>query len=91
MVRGGELVEVMAAAVDRLVNASEGFSGHDRANEMIVGTICRFNGMDATSYLEAYRAEMIMRDILEDRRLSRFPGVLTPSMHTEVLEVQTPC
>ena len=42
---------------------------------------------NVTSYLEAYRAEMIMRDILEDRRLSWFPRVVALSIHTKMLEV----
>jgi hypothetical protein len=31
---------------------------------------------------------MVMRDISEDRRLSRFPRVATPSVHAEVLELR---
>ena len=64
--RGNELVEAMAVAVDRLVSAREGMGALDRAIEAIVGTIGRFGGKNATSYLEAYRAEMIMRDIPKD-------------------------
>ena len=79
--RGSELAEAMAVAVDRLVSAREGTGALDRAIESIVGTIGRFGGKNATSYLEAYRAEMIMRDISEDRRLSGFPRVVTPSIH----------
>ena len=63
----------MAMAIDRLVNACEGTRALDRAIEAIVGTIDRFNYKDATSYLEAYWAEMMMRVILEDRRLAGFP------------------
>ena len=44
----------------------------DGAIEAIVEMIGRFNGKDVTIYLEAYRVEMIMRDIPEDRRLSGF-------------------
>ena len=33
-----------------------------------------------TSYLEAYWSEMIMKDISVDRRLSRFPRVVSPSI-----------
>ena len=65
--RGPDLVEAMASAVDRIVSACEGTCALDRAIEAVVGTIGRFNGKDATSYLEAYRAEMVMRDIPEDR------------------------
>ena len=61
--RGSELAEAMAVAVDQLVSAREGTGALDRAIESIVGTIGRFGGKNATSYLEAYRAEMIMRDI----------------------------
>ena len=89
--RGPELAKVMAIAVDRLVSAREGTGALDRAIESIVGTIGRFGGKNATSYLEAYRAEMIMRDIPEDRRLSRFCRVVTPSIHAEVLEVLAGC
>jgi hypothetical protein len=34
---------------------------------------------------------MVMRDIPEDRRLSGFPRVATPSIHAEVLEVREEC
>ena len=46
---------------------------------------------NVTSYTKAYRAEMMMRDIPEDRRLAGFPRVATPSIHAEVLEIQAPC
>ena len=84
MVRGGELAEAMAAAVDRLVNARENSSRLDGAIETIFVTTGQFNGRDVTNYLEAYKAEMLMRDIPEDRRLSKFPRVVTPSIHAEV-------
>ena len=35
----------------------------DRDIEAIVGLIGQFSGKDMTKYLEAYKAEMIMRDI----------------------------
>ena len=85
--RGSELAEGMTVIVDRLVNAREGTSALDRAIKAIIDKIGRFNGKDATSYLEAYRAKMIMRDILVDRQLPGFPQVVTPSIHMEVLEV----
>ena len=37
--RGSEVAEVMAVAVDRIVNAREGVGSLDRAIETIVGTI----------------------------------------------------
>ena len=58
---------------------------------MIVSRISRFNRKDVRSYLEAYKAKMIMRDIPEDRRLSGFPQFVTPSIHTEVFDVQARC
>ena len=69
--RGSELTEAVAAIVDRIVSAREGTGTLDRAIEAIVGTIGRFSGRDVTSYLESYRAEMVMRDIPEDRLLAR--------------------
>ena len=48
--RGSELAEAMAVAVDRLVSAREGTGALDRAIESIVGTIGRFGGKNATSY-----------------------------------------
>ena len=54
----------------------------------VVGTIGRLGGKDATSYLEAYRAEMVMGDILEDRRLAGFSRVAMSGIHAEVLEVR---
>ena len=89
--RGLELVEAMAAAVDRIVSTPEGIGALDRAIEAIVGAIGRFNGKNATSYLEAYRAEMVMRDIPEDRWLAGFPWVAMLGIHAEVLEVQARC
>ena len=65
--RGSDLVEAMASAVDRIVSVREGTSALDRAIEAVVGAIGRFSGKDTTSYLEAYRAEMVMRDIPEER------------------------
>ena len=89
--RGSELAEAMAVAVDRLVSAREGASALDRAIEATVGKIGRFGGKDATSYLEAYKSEMQMRDIPEDRRLAGFPRVVTPHIHAEVVEIQAGC
>ena len=89
--RGSKLVEAMASAVDRIVSAREGTGALDQAIDAIVGTIGRFGGKDATSYLEAYRAEMVMRDIPEDRRLAGFPRVATSGIHAKVLEVRTGC
>ena len=89
--RGSELVEAMVVDVYNLVNAREGMRALDRAIEATVDKIGRFNGKDATSYLEAYRAEMQMRDIPEDRRLTGFPWVVMPSIHAEVLDVQADC
>ena len=66
----------------------EGTSALDGAIEAIVGTIGQFGGKYTTSYLEAYRAEMVMRDIPEDRRLTVFPRVAMPGIHAEVLEVR---
>ena len=86
--RGSKLVEAMASAVDRIVSAREGTGALDQAIDAIVGTIGRFGWKDAMSYLEAYRAEMIMRDIPEDRRLAGFPWVATPGIHAEVLDVR---
>ena len=77
----------MATTVDRIVSAHEGTSALDRSIEAIVGTIGWFGGKDATNYLEAYRDEMVMRDIPEDRRLAGFPRVATPGIHAEVLDV----
>ena len=89
--RGSELAEAMAVAVDHLVSAREGASALDRAIEATVGKIGRFGGKDATSYLEAYKSEMQMRDIPEDRRLAGFPRVVTPHIHTEMVEIQAGC
>ena len=89
--RGTELAEAMSAVVDQLVSAREGTGPSKQSTgpskQSIIGTIGWFGGKNATSYLEAFRTEMIMRDILHDRRLSRFPQVLTLSIHAEVLEV----
>ena len=47
--RGLELAEVVASAVDRIVSAREGTCTLDRAIEAIIDTIGRFGGKDATS------------------------------------------
>ena len=65
--RGLDLAEAMASTVDQTLSAREGTGALDRAIEAVVGTIGWFSGKDATSYLEAYRAEMVMRDIPEER------------------------
>ena len=52
--RGSELAEAMASAVDQIVSVREGTSALNRAVEVIVSTIGRFGGKDATIYLEAY-------------------------------------
>ena len=70
--RGSDLAKAMASAVDRMVNAREGTSALDRAIEAVIGTIGPFSGKDATRYLASYRAEMLMRDILEERRLAGY-------------------
>ena len=83
-----ELAEAMASDVDQIVSAREGTCALDRAIEAIVGTIGRFSGKDAMSYLEAYRAQMVMRDIPEDKRLVGFPQVAMSGIHANVLEVR---
>ena len=84
--RGSDLAEAMASVVDRIVSACEGTSALDRAIEAVVGTISRFSGKDATSYLASYRVEVLMKDIPEERRLAGFPRVAMPGIHTEVLD-----
>ena len=86
--RGTELAEAMAVVVDWLVSTHEGTCALYRAIESIIGTIGWFGGKNATSYLEAYWCEMVMRDIPVDRRLTGFPWVVSPSIHAEVLEVE---
>ena len=66
-------------------------SGLDKAVESIVGKADRFNGKDVTNYLETFKAEMLMRDVSDDRRLSTSPWVVTPSIHAEVPEKQADC
>ena len=89
--RGSELTEAMTVIVDLMVNARKGMRTLDRAIEAIFGMIDRFNGKDVTSYLEAYKAEMLMRDVPKNRRLSVFHRVVTPSIHAKVLKVQADC
>ena len=86
--RGSDLTEAMASTVDQIVSAREGTSALDRAIEAVAGTIGRFSGKDATSYLASYRAEMLMMDIPEERRLAGFPRVALSGIHAEVLEVR---
>ena len=61
----------MALVVDCLVSAREGMSALDMAIEATVDKIGRLSGKDAMSYLEAYKSEMQMRNIPEDRRPTR--------------------
>ena len=89
--RGSEIAEAMASAVDRIVSAREGTCALNRPIEAIVSAIGRFSWKDATSYLEAYQAEMVMRDIPKDKRLDGFPRVATPGIHVEVLDVRIGC
>ena len=71
--RGSKLAKAMATTVNRIVSAREGTGALNRAIEAIVCRIGRFGGKDAASYLEAYRAEMLTRDIPVDKQLSEFP------------------
>ena len=71
--RGLDLAEAMASVVNRIVSAREGTGALDRAIEAVVRMIGRLSGKDATSYLEAYRAGIVMGDILGERRLTGFP------------------
>ena len=87
--RGSELAQAVAAAVDWIVSAREGTGTLDKAVEVVVGTIGWFSGIDATSYLESYRAEVVMKDILQDRQLTGFPWVATLCIHAEVLKVNS--
>ena len=48
--RGSDLAEGMALAVDRIVSAREGTGALDRAIEAVVSTIGRFSGKDATIF-----------------------------------------
>ena len=78
----------MVVVVDHLVSACEGTSAFDRAIEATVDKIGWFSGNDATSYLEAYQSKIQMRNIPEDRRLTGFTRVVTPHIHTEMVEIQ---
>ena len=86
--QGGELAKAIATVIDHLVNAQESTYGLDRAIETVVTTTSQFNGRDTRSYLEAYKAKILMQAVLEDRRLNRFSRVVTLSVHVEVLEIQ---
>ena len=86
--RGSDLAEAMALAVDRIVSAREGTGALDRAIKAVVRMIGWFSGKDGMSYLASYWAEMVMRDIPEERRLAGCPRVAMPGIHTEVLEVR---
>ena len=66
--RESDLPEAMASAVDRVVSMREGTGALGRAIEAVVGTIGRFSGKDATSYLASYRAEMIMKRMSSTNR-----------------------
>ena len=81
--RGSDLTEDMTWTMDRIVSAREGTGAVDRAIEAVVGTIGRFGEKNTTRYLEAYRAEMMMRYIPKDKRLYKFPKVVTLSIHPE--------
>ena len=86
--RGLELAKAVASDVDQIVSVREGTGTIDRTIEATVRTIGRFGGKDAISYLEAYQAEMVMRDIPEDMRLAGFPRVAMSGRHAEVLVVR---
>ena len=60
----------------------------DKAIEMIVGTFVQFIGKEVSCYLEAYKAKMLMRDILEARWLSIFARVVTPSLPRDKEELE---
>ena len=55
---------------------------------MVIGTFGEFIRKDVSHYLEAYKAKMLMRDILEARRLTGFARVVMLSIHTDILMLQ---
>ena len=62
----------------------------DRALETIIGTTGRFNEFQkyVSCYLEAFEAEMLMRGILEVRKLIGLSKLVVLSLHLEILELQ---
>ena len=56
------------------VNSRNDTSALDTTIELIDGVIGQFNGKDTMSYLEAYRVEMMIRDIPEDTTISHIPS-----------------
>ena len=61
--KGGELT--------RMIYAWESTVGLDRAIETIISASSRFNGKDVSCHLEAYKAELEMRDIPKARATNR--------------------
>ena len=59
----------------------------DWAIETIMRMPSRFNEKDDSWYLEAYKAEMLMKDIPEAKQLSGFARVVMMSLHGEILEM----
>ena len=47
-----------------------------------------YNGQDVSSYREAYKVEMLIRDVEEERRLTSFSRVVVSSIH---IEMQADC
>ena len=60
----------------------------DRAIKTIIAESRRFNGKDVSRYFEAYKAEMLKRDIPEARQLTGFDRVVMLRIHAETLELQ---
>ena len=54
----------------------------------MVNRVRRFNGDKVPSYLEAYNAKMVARDVDEALRLDFFCRVVAVQMHSEVRELR---
>ena len=84
---GEDLTTIMVVAMDRMMQERDNTAGLDRAIETVVGTMGQFDGKDVSRYLEGYRAELLMRDVIAAKRLNSFARVVTPSLYREILEM----
>ena len=64
---GEDPATMMAAAMDRMMQERNNTEGLDRAIEMVIGTMGRFDGKDVSRYLEGYRVEMLIRDVTAEK------------------------
>ena len=74
--------------ITELMAALNSSSGLEKAVENIVEKAVRFNGRNATWFLHAYKAEMLLQGIPDTLKLSTFNRLCTSTLQTQIAGLQ---